>query len=107
MKYAGNIEAYIMSSDVEVLNFIEEIIGAVAIWTKLKTVLPFDAHAAGLTLRRIRGLWSGEAKAILHEEISALQRAREESVHARNLATSDRLALRRAAAPPGVEAADL
>jgi len=107
MKDAGNLEDNVMSSVVEALNFIEEIIGAVTIGTKLKTVLPFDAHATDLTPRRIRGLWSGEAKAILHEEISALQRAREESVHARNLATRDRLALRRAAAPPGVEAADL
>ncbi|MFG1317570.1 hypothetical protein [Xanthobacter autotrophicus] len=107
MKYAGNREYYVMSSAVETRKLIEEIIGLLTLGTKLKTVLPFDAHATGLTPRRIRGLWSGEAKAILHEEISALQRAREEAVHARNLATRDRLALRRAAAPPGVEAADL
>lgn len=105
-KSAARRAGDVMSSAVEARSLIEEIIGPVTIGTKLKTVLPFVAHATGLTPRRVRGLWSGEAKAILHEEINALRLAREEAVHARNLATRDRLAMRRAATSNGVEAAD-
>lgn len=86
----------VMSSAVEARSLIEDIVGPVTIGTRLKTVLPKVASATGLTPRRIRGLWSGEAKAILHDEMNALRRAREEAIHARNVQTLALLARRRA-----------
>ncbi|MFG1371515.1 hypothetical protein V5F32_05000 [Xanthobacter oligotrophicus] len=105
-KSAGKRAGDVMSSAVEARSLIEDIIGPVSIGTKLKTVLPFVANATGLTPRRIRGLWSGEARAILHEEISALRRAREEAIHARNLETRARLAHRCATVAVDLEGPD-
>lgn len=79
-----------MSSAVEARSLIEAIVGPVTIGTKLKTVLPYVAELAGLTPRRVRGLWSGEAKAILAEEMDALRRARDEAVYAREQAVYER-----------------
>lgn len=96
-KSAGRNAGDVMSSAIEARSLIEEIVGPVTIGTRLKTVLPKVASATGLTPRRIRGLWSGEAKAILHDEMNALRRAREEAIHARNVQTLALLARRRAA----------
>lgn len=97
-KSAGRNAGDVMSSAIEAHRLIEEIVGPVTIGTKLKTVLPKVAAATGLTPRRIRGLWSGEAKAILSEEMDALRRARHEAIHERNVQTLALLARRRAAA---------
>lgn len=79
-----------MSSAVEARSLIEQIVGPVTIGTKLKTVLPYVAEIAGLTPRRVRGLWSGDAKAILSKEMDALRRARDEATYAREQASQSR-----------------
>ncbi|MFG1454553.1 hypothetical protein V5F44_20220 [Xanthobacter sp. V2C-8] len=74
--------------------------------TKLKSVLPFVAAMTGLTPRRIRGLWNQEARAVLADELDALRRAKEEAIHARNVATRNLLARRGATAAAELEALD-
>lgn len=95
-----------MSSAVEARDLIEEIVGPVKLGTRLKTVLPWVAELTGLTPRRIRGIWNMEAKAVLGDELNALRRAKEEAIHARNLATLSLLARRGAAAAMGSEDVD-
>lgn len=101
----------VMSSLAEARNLIVEIAGPISLGERVKTVLAAVAERSGLSERRIRGIWHREAKAVLAEELHALQRAadlrqREEAIHARNLETRARLEARRAASPTRVEGAD-
>lgn len=101
---AGKSPAYrpgekVMSSLAEARHLIIEIAGPISLGERVKTVLSKVAERSGLPERRIRGIWHREAKALLADELSALQRAaelrkREEAIHARNLETRDRLARR-------------
>lgn len=93
-----------MSSAVEARNLIVEIAGPVRLGDRVKPILGKVAALSGLPERRIRGIWHREARAILAEEIKALQRAKEEAIHARNVETRARLEMRRAALAGDVEA---
>lgn len=97
-----------MSSLAEARNLIIDIAGPISLGERVKTVLSLVAERSGLSERRVRGIWHREAKAVLADELSALQRAaalrkREEAIHAHNLETRDRLARRSAAIAGGVE----
>lgn len=94
-----------MSSAAEARNLIVDIAGPQPLGARVKSVLARVAKATGIPERRIRGIWHREAKAVLADEINALRRAKEEAIHARNLATRNRLACRRAG--PAVEGEDL
>lgn len=103
---AGKSPAYrtgekVMSSLAEARHLIIEIAGPISLGERVKTVLSKVAERSGLPERRIRGIWHREAKAVLADELSALQRAaalrkREDQIHERNMETRDRLARRRA-----------
>lgn len=113
---AGKSPAYrsgekVMSSLAEARNLIVEIAGPISLGERVKTVLANVAVRSGLPERRVRGIWHREAKAVLAEELSALQRAaalrkREEAIHARNVETRARLEARSAASSLDVEGAD-
>lgn len=88
-----------MSSLAQARHLIVEIAGPISLGERVKTVLACVAERSGLPERRIRGIWHGEAKAVLADEMSALQRAaalrlREDEIHERNMATRARLARR-------------
>lgn len=100
-----------MSSLAEARNLIVEIAGPVSLGERVKTVLANVAVRSGLPERRVRGIWHREAKAVLAEELSALQRAaalrkREEAIHARNVETRARLEAHSAASSLDVEGTD-
>lgn len=102
----------VMSSLAEARNLIVEIAGPISLGERVKTVLAAVAMRSGLPERRIRGIWHREAKAVLAEELHALQRAaelrqREEAIHARNLETRARLAAHRATSAAPVEGTDI
>lgn len=101
----------VMSSLAQARDLIIEIAGPISLGERVKTVLANVAARSGLPERRVRGIWHREAKALLADELSALQRAaalrkREEAIHALNLETRARLEARRAASSLDVEGAD-
>lgn len=63
-----------MGAAVEARSLIEEIAGPQALGGKIKSALDRVARRTGLSNRRVRGLWAGEAKAIRSEEMDALRR---------------------------------
>lgn len=66
-----------MSSACEAHHLIGQIAGAQALGSPIKTALSIVARRAGLSERRIRGIWHKEARAIRAEELDALRRAAE------------------------------
>lgn len=64
-----------MSAAAEARFLIQEIAGPQSVGGKIKSALDRVHRLTGLPYRRVRGLWSGEARAILSEEMDALRRA--------------------------------
>lgn len=63
-----------MNAATEARSLIEGIAGPQALGSKIKAALGQIARDTGLTPRRVRGLWNGEARAILSDEMEALRR---------------------------------
>jgi len=71
---ASKSQVFEMNAAVEARSLIEEIAGPQVVGGKIKAALDRVARKTGLSHRRVRGLWNGEARAILAGEMDALRR---------------------------------
>lgn len=85
-----------MSAVVEARHLISEVAGPMQAGAQIQEMLSAVARRTGLGVRRLRGIWNNEARAIRAEELDALRKAaagrREEQDRHEYRSIADRLA---------------